>query len=122
MTLHHIAVLCSDKATALPFYEALGFEAVRSVARPEQHDEIFWLRGHGVTLELFIDATHPPHVSSPEAYGLRHIAIATEDAAAVRASLVEAGFSPEPLRTDPFDGRAMFFIKDPDGLPIEFHE
>lgn len=122
MTLHHIAVLCSDKATALPFYRALGFEAVRSVARPEQHDEIFWLRGHGVTLELFIDATHPPHVSSPEAYGLRHIAIATEDAAAVRASLVEAGFSPEPLRTDPFDGRAMFFIKDPDGLPIEFHE
>lgn len=122
MALHHIAVLCSQKETALPFYEALGFEAVRSVARPEQHDEIYWLRGHGVTLELFIDATHPPHVSSPEAYGLRHMALSVDDASLMHAALEKAGLSPEPLRKDPFDGRAMFFIKDPDGLPIEFHE
>ena len=28
----------------------------------------------------------------------------------------------EPLRTDDFDGKAMFFVKDPDGLPVEIHE
>lgn len=122
MPLHHIAVLCSQRERALPFYEALGFTVSRTVSRPEQHDEILWLCGHGVVLELFIDATHPAHVTSPEAYGLRHIAIRTDDARAQHAALVARGLAPEPLRTDPFDGGAMFFIKDPDGLPVEFHE
>lgn len=36
--------------------------------------------------------------------------------------LLQAGYQPEPMRVDTITGKAMFFVKDPDGLPIEIHE
>ena len=41
---------------------------------------------------------------------------------AVRDVLQQAGYQPEPMRRDVINGKAMFFVKDPDGLPIEIHE
>ena len=120
--LHHIAILASDRACAVAFYEALGFAVQACYPRPERQDEIIMMEQSGVTLELFISANNPPRVSGPEAYGLRHLALRTEDAPAIRQQLIAAGYDPEPLRTDAFDGKAMFFIKDPDGLPVEIHE
>lgn len=61
-------------------------------------------------------------MTSPEAYGLRHLALGTDDANIVRERLISAGYDPEPLRTDSFNSRTLFFVKDPDGLPIELHE
>lgn len=78
------------------------------------------LSGYGVTLELFIDATHPAHVTNPEAYGLRHLALKVSDIEQVVEQLKE--YNPEPIRTDSFTGEKMTFVKDPDGLPIELHE
>ena len=121
--LHHIAILCSDKARALRFYgDALGFVLEREVVRRDRGDEILWLCGYGVTLELFIAKERPCRVSDPEAYGLRHLALRVHDVAAVAARIAELGFAPEPLRRDSFDGKKMTFVKDPDGLPIELHE
>jgi glyoxylase I family protein len=121
--VHHIALICSEKERALQFYvQGLGFEIVRSHVRPEHHDEIVMLQGHGVVLEMFVDATHPPRVTGPEALGLRHLAFLVDDVEAVAAHMRDCGFAPEPLRTDSFDGRKMTFVKDPDGLPIELHE
>ena len=120
--LHHIAILASEKARTLAFYQALGFTVSACHLRPERQDEIVMMEGAGVTLELFISSGNPPRVSGPEAYGLRHVAFRTDDAAALRAQLLRKGFQPEPLRRDDYTGEAMFFIKDPDGLPIELHE
>lgn len=75
-----------------------------------------------VVLELFISENHPQRVSDPEAYGLRHLALGVTDAQAIREKLTSAGYAPEPIRTDTFNGRKLFFVKDPDGLPIELHE
>ena len=120
--LHHIAILASDRAASLAFYEALGFRVVSCHPRPERQDEIIFMEQSGVTLELFISRGNPARLSGPEAYGLRHVAFRTDDAAALRAQLLHKGFQPEPLRRDDYTGEAMFFIKDPDGLPIELHE
>ena len=120
--LHHIAILASEKARTLAFYQALGFTVSACHLRPERQDEIVMMEGAGVTLELFISSGNPPRVSGPKAYGLRHVAFRTDDAAALRAQLLHKGFQPEPLRRDDYTGEAMFFIKDPDGLPIELHE
>ena len=98
--LHHIAILASNRAETLAFYEALGF----------------------VVLELFISAGNPPRASFPEAYGLRHVAFRVEDASAARETLIRKGYAPQELRHDTFTGDAMFFVMDPDGLPIEIHE
>ena len=120
--LHHIAILCSDREASLRFYETLGFDLYQSHLRPERQDEILMLRGHGIVLELFVSKNNPPRVSNPEAYGLRHLALAVDEIDTMIASLSDAGYVPEPVRRDTFTGERMTFVKDPDGLPIELHE
>lgn len=120
--LHHIAILASQKARTVAFYEALGFRVTACHPRPERQDEIVFMGAAGVTLEVFVSQGNPPRVSDPEAYGLRHAAFAVTDAESVRETLLCAGCQPEPLRRDAINGKAMFFVKDPDGLPIEIHE
>ena len=121
--VHHIAILCSDRERALAFYcDGLGFSVERTHKRPERGDEIIMLCGYGVTLELFVSKSNPPRVTDPEAYGLRHLALWTDDVEKTAAKLFEKGFAPEPIRRDTFTGEKMTFVKDPDGLPIELHE
>ena len=120
--LHHMAILASDRAASLAFYEALGFRIVSCHPRPERQDEIIFLAQAGVTLELFISRGNPARLSGPEAYGLRHVAFRVTDATAMREMLIARGYSPEPLRRDALTGETMFFVKDPDGLPVEVHE
>ncbi len=120
--LHHIAILASGRAQTLAFYEALGFTVTENHVRPERNDEIIFMEQAGVVLEIFISAGNPPRVSYPEAYGLRHVAFRVEDVAAAREDLISKGYAPQALRQDTFTGDAMFFVTDPDGLPIEIHE
>lgn len=121
--VHHIAIICSEREAALRFYrDTLGFEVTTDVMRPERKDEILMLEGHGITLELFIDPTHPPRVTRPEAMGLRHLALRVDNVEEECGRLRAAGYEPEPIRKDSFNGRSMTFVKDPDGLPIELHE
>ena len=87
--LHHIAILASNRAATLAFYEALGFIVVENHVRPERNDEIIFMEQAGVTLEVFISAGNPLRLSGPEAYGLRHVAFCVSDAAAVRNSLFQ---------------------------------
>ena len=120
--MHHVAILASEKARTVAFYEALGFQVRQCCPRPERRDEIVFMQMAGMTLEVFVSAGNPPRVSYPEAYGLRHLALAAPNAAAVREHLLQMGYQPEPMRQDAISGEAMFFVMDPDGLPIEIHE
>ena len=61
--------------------------------------------GPGIVLELFISVGNPQRVSGPEAYGLRHLALRTENAEVASEKLIAAGYNPEPIRTDTFNGR-----------------
>jgi len=126
--LHHIAILCSEREASLRFYETLGFAVYESHVRPERNDEVIFMEQQGcvdgpaIVLELFISDKHPQRVSGPEAYGLRHLALKTDDVEVTHVILLDTGYAPEPIRTDTFNGRKLFFMKDPDGLPIELHE
>ncbi len=113
----HIAIICS-KEDGVDFYKAFGFEIVRRQPRPDRGDEIVWMQGNGIVLEVFIDSGHPLHVTKPEAYGLRHLALETDDIEKECARIATYGYTAEPIRRTP-DGGYMTFIKDPDGLPIE---
>lgn len=121
--LHHIAILCTDRKAALDFYcNALGFTIAQDYNRPERKDEILMLEGYGFTIELFIEAGRPARPTEPEAYGLRHLALHVEDIRQTVAKIEAMGYPAEPIRPNPFTGMLLTFIKDPDGLPIEFHE
>ena len=121
-TIHHIAIICSDKEKALDFYvNKLGFPVIRSNYRPERDDWKIDLQCGDFELELFIMKDHPERLS-PEAYGLRHLAFKVESVDAEVAELESKGIYCEPIRIDAFTGEKMTFFHDPDGLPIEIHE
>ena len=122
-TIHHIAIICSDKETAIHFYhDLLGFPIIRENYRPERDDWKIDLKINDVTeLELFIMKGHPER-PSPETYGLRHLAFRVLSVDAMVVELEEKGIPCEPIRYDTFTGEKMTFFHDPDGLPIEIHE
>lgn len=122
-TIHHIAIICSDKDAALRFYhDLLGFPIIRENYRSDREDWKIDLRiNEGTELELFIMKGHPER-PSPEAYGLRHLAFKVASVDEMVAELEGKGIPCEPVRRDTFTGEKMTFFHDPDGLPIEIHE
>ncbi len=123
-SIHHIAIICSDRDAALHFYhDLLGFPIIRSSFRKERQDWKIDLAVNDTTeLELFIMRDHPERVSNPEAYGLRHLAFSVSSVPATVAELEALGITCEPVRQDAYTGKPMTFFRDPDGLPIEIHE
>ncbi len=121
--IHHIAIICSDKDSALDFYVSkLGFEIIRENYRPERDDWKIDLKLNDETeIELFIMKGHPER-PSPESYGLRHLAFKVEDFDLAIKELEAKGIVCEPVRVDTFTGGRATFFKDPDGLPLEIHE
>lgn len=120
--IHHIAVICSDKDTALDFYhKKLGFQILRENYRSERDDWKIDLKLGESEIELFIMKDHPLR-PSPEAYGLRHLAFRVDNVDEVVAELESMGIACEPIRLDAFTGEKMTFFRDPDGLPLEIHE
>ena len=122
-TVHHIAVLCSDREAALDFYvRKLGFSVLRDNYRPERDDWKIDLRVNGDTeIELFVVKGRRPR-PSPEAYGLRHLAFFVHSVEETVAELAQKGIFCESVRLDSFTGDKMTFFHDPDGLPLEIHE
>ena len=123
-TIHHIAIICSDKDAALHFYhDILGFPIIRSNFCQGRQDWKIDLRINDTTeLELFIMSDRPARVTDPEAYGLRHLAFQVASVSDTVAELEKAGILCEPIRLDAYTNRPMTFFRDPDGLPIEIHE
>ena len=120
--IHHIAIICSDKETAMDFYrDKLGFRIIRENYRPERDDWKIDLQLGECELELFIMKDHPQRLS-PEAYGLRHLAFRVDSVEDTVSTFEARGIPCEPIRTDTFTGEKMTFFRDPDGLPLEIHE
>lgn len=117
--LHHIAIIASTEAS-IDFYKRLGFKEVSRTDRG--YDILVFLSGYGVTLEIFIDSTHPPRVDLPEALGLRHLALKVDcvEKTLKKLKFDELGIEAEPVRE--INGEKFAFFKDLDGLPIELHE
>ena len=63
--IHHIAIICSDKNSALDFYvNKLGFPIIRENYRPERDDWKIDLKLNEETeIELFIMKNHPQRLS-----------------------------------------------------------
>ena len=122
--LHHVALIGSDADRSKRFYvDLLGFRVVAENWRAARRSWKIDLEGPGgLRLELFTFPGAPQRPSRPEAQGLRHLALAAGDVAAVRAHLQSRAVECEGIRVDEGTGQRFFFCADPDGLPIEFYE
>ncbi|WP_201276685.1 SMU1112c/YaeR family gloxylase I-like metalloprotein [Marisediminicola senii] len=122
--VHHIAIIASDYERSKEFYrDALGLELAAEYYRAERDSWMGKLTLNGqYIVELFSFPDSPPRVPGPEAHGLRHLAFEVDDVPAARAELEAKGIECEKLRTDANTGKAMFFFRDPDQLPLEIYQ
>ena len=111
--LHHFAIIVSSEKS-VDFYSRLGF--VEQFRKSREKDTIVLMEGYGIKLEMFIDPYHPEHATNPENIGIRHLALKVDS-----CEKLPEEFNCGPIMQD-WSGANFCFTKDPDGLPIEFHE
>jgi len=129
-SIDHAAISVSSLDVSIPFYtEILGFTCERMIDMPDGHGRIALLKKEDFTIEMFqfIDAQSYPNtdgilIDDLKKIGVKHIALRVKDIRAAAASLKEkeVEFINEPVRGA--RGYYRFFIKDPDGIPLELTE
>lgn len=123
----HVGISVKDMEASLQWYkDVLGFEKVKDDYVPPLGARICFIRGcGGFEIELFqYDAPKPipeerrtPN-SDLQTIGTKHAAFATDDMPALRARLVAYGVDIAHEVT--MDGESVMFVRDPDGVLIEF--
>lgn len=116
--IHHVSILSSSEESIV-FYQKLGFEV--SFRKDRDRDIIVLMDGHGMQIEMFIDASHPERASNPENLGLRHFALKVDNIEATIEELAAKGIVCGEIGTD-WTGVKYCYTEDPDGLPVELHE
>ena len=124
ISIHHIAIICSDYVRSKKFYtETLGFPVISEHYRVDRNSYKLDLAvGENYQIELFSFPDAPARLSYPEARGLRHLAFAVNDLDEAVVELHEKGIGTEPIRVDELTGKRFTFFSDPDGLPLELYE
>jgi glyoxylase I family protein len=124
LAIHHVAIICSDYERSKHFYtQTLGLKVIAEAYRAERHSYKLDLAiADGSQLELFSFPNPPERPSRPEACGLRHLAFAVANVAALKLELEHKGVRVEPIRVDEYTGKKFTFFADPDGLPLEIYE
>ena len=103
----------SDVERSITFYRHLGFEVDNTFAcEGETKPSWAWLQSGEA--QLMLSATSQPIADKPTVL----FYVYTEDVAAARASLVEAGLNPGEITTPFYSPRGEFELVDPDGYVI----
>lgn len=133
----HLGICTSDLARSRAFYTgALGFTEVSGISvgpevgalieldTPDLALTSVFLERDGARIEL-MEFGHPPHGDGHrrpfDTRGLTHLAVRTDDTAAVAAEVVALGGTVlEHTRVgDPEVGVELLYVLDPDGVRIE---
>jgi catechol 2,3-dioxygenase-like lactoylglutathione lyase family enzyme len=132
----HLVVGVTDMDRALTFYrDALGmevvfetlisgepFDAVLHASRKQEGRVVGGLLG-GLMVEL-LSLGAKPAAEKPArrtVTGIHNVSLSVTDLDDTHRRIIGAGYTPDQ---DPFEigGVRMFFVKDPDGTPVEFIE
>jgi len=129
----HVCIAVSDAGRALEFYrDLLGFDVFFDVALDGTSMEAVTgeagARGRmigglvGGTVVELLEFSHRPleRALSPR-LGYTNISLSVGDIDAAHRHVCEKGYRPEQEPID-IGGVRMFFVRDPDGTPIEFVE
>jgi catechol 2,3-dioxygenase-like lactoylglutathione lyase family enzyme len=130
----HLVIGVTDMDRALSFYQGLlgmdvvfdqamagePFAAALGSATSQEGRVVGGLVG-GVMVELLSLGAAPTSSGRRPFLGNQNISLSVPDLDATYRSVVTAGYEPEQ---EPFAiaGVRMFFVKDPDGMPVEFIE
>lgn len=132
----HLVIGVTDMDRALRFYrDLLGmevvfeslisgqpFDAVLHAGRKQEGRVVGGLLG-GLMIELLSLVAAPPQQQPARRSitGIHNVSLSVIDLDATHRRIIQAGYAPDQ---EPFEigGVRMFFVKDPDGTPVEFIE
>lgn len=131
----HLVVGVTDMDRALAFYrDVIGmevifetlisgepFDAVLHATRKQEGRVVGGLLG-GLMVELLsLGATSPDRAPRRGITGIHNVSLSVPDLDDAHRRISDAGYTPDQ---EPFEigGVRMFFVKDPDGTPVEFIE
>lgn len=124
----HVGISVSDMERSLKWYkEVMGFEQImKDDYVPPLGARIVFIRGWGgFEIELFqydepkaIPADRLKPNSDLQTIGTKHAAFAVDDMPALKAHFVACGVDIAHEVT--MDGEAVMFVRDPDGVLLEF--
>jgi catechol 2,3-dioxygenase-like lactoylglutathione lyase family enzyme len=132
----HLVVGVTDMDRALAFYrDVIGmevvfetlvsgepFDAVLHSTRKQEGRVVGGLLG-GLMVELLSLGTKPPAEKPARRgmTGIHNVSLSVTDLDETHRRIIAAGYTPDQA---PFEigGVRMFFVKDPDGTPVEFIE
>ena len=121
--VNHIAIIASDYDRSKAFYsDVLGGQVIAETFREHRDSYKLDLAFPGFNLELFSFPNPPARPSTPEAQGLRHLAMNVTDLDKAIAYLESKAIFVEPIRVDELTNNRFTFFADPDGLPLELVE
>ncbi|MBT5495706.1 MAG: VOC family protein [Alphaproteobacteria bacterium] len=123
--INHVGLRIRDLERSRAFYEVLGFEFIVGPIGPEpvavmEHPS-------GVNINFILNAGDDASADnilmdvSAKHTGYTHIALEISDRVSVKQQLTKAGVSITET-VELLDGAVFFFIRDPDGNVIEFHQ
>jgi catechol 2,3-dioxygenase-like lactoylglutathione lyase family enzyme len=107
-------VSVADVERSIAFYQHLGFEVGNTFAADNATKPTWaWLRSGDA--QLMLAAASEPIVADQHTVLFY---VYTDDVAAARAALVEAGLNPAPIATPFYAPRGEFQLLDPDGYVV----
>jgi lactoylglutathione lyase len=123
--INHVGIRIRDLARSRAFYEKLGFEFIIGPIGPEPVAVMEHLSG--VNINFILNASNDASgdnilMDVPAKHtGYTHMALEISDRESVKQQLTKAGVLITETVELP-DGAVFFFIRDPDGNVIEFHQ
>ena len=125
--IHHVAITVSNFDESLAFYEKIGFKVLFTKDTPEKQKRLALMGKDDLKLEVFQyeDMMNNPNSrdtigNNVKEVGQKHFALSTDSIERVKKQLEAAGIV---LASQPDIGDAgyrFFFIRDPDGIWIEY--
>ena len=128
----HVNVNVLDLERSIAFYHAaLGCDVVdrqESDSYEEGHLRLAYVRAPDSPIEFELSeyaGQSEPYDYGPGRFGNAHVAVAVDDLEAEHARMSALASSITPIERHVANGRLQcryFFVRDPDGFPIEFIE
>ena len=117
-SLAHVCIKTTNLDTTTDFYcGALGMKKMFNFTRSGKIIGLY-LKAANVT---FVEVFLADEVEKIGKQTLNHFCLETDDIEALRKSLVERGYSPQEVKMGA-DNSYQFWMKDPNGMDMEFHQ
>lgn len=107
-------VFVADVERSIEFYRHLGFEVGNTFAAEDATKPTWACLYSGDAQLMLAAASHPVVAEQQRALFYLY----TDDVAAARASLIDAGFGPGEITTPFYAPRGEFQLQDPDGYTV----